>query len=116
MGVLGYMNEDTRDVQLAGEEYISTHGPGVPTSSSPTEPQGSRWPLLTADPTDRARLAAAARRVASRQASVRLPTDVRRGPSPPPARGRRRCPSPRPDAHSLGRRCPVLERPRRSGT
>src|SRR3954453_21576142 len=31
MGVLGYMNEDTRAVQVAGEEFLSTHGPGVPT-------------------------------------------------------------------------------------
>jgi Amt family ammonium transporter len=30
MGVLGYMNEDTREVQLAGEDFITTHGPGVP--------------------------------------------------------------------------------------
>jgi len=30
MGVLGYLNEDTREVQLAGEDFISTHGPGVP--------------------------------------------------------------------------------------
>jgi Amt family ammonium transporter len=31
MGVLGYINEDTRAVQLAGEEFLATHGPGVPT-------------------------------------------------------------------------------------
>ncbi len=30
MGVLGYVNEDTHAVQIAGEEFISTHGPGVP--------------------------------------------------------------------------------------
>jgi ammonium transporter, Amt family len=31
MGVLGYLNEDTHSVQIAGEEYLSTYGPGVPT-------------------------------------------------------------------------------------
>jgi Amt family ammonium transporter len=30
MGVLGYMNADTHAVQVAGEEHITTHGPGVP--------------------------------------------------------------------------------------
>ncbi|MBV8555793.1 MAG: ammonium transporter [Planctomycetaceae bacterium] len=30
MGVAGYFNEDTDLVQLAGEEHLSTHGPGVP--------------------------------------------------------------------------------------
>jgi Amt family ammonium transporter len=38
MGVLGYMNEDTRAVQVAGEEHLSTHGPGVPTGFK-TEPK-----------------------------------------------------------------------------
>ena len=33
MGVLGYINEDTRAVQAAGEEHLSTYGPGVPRDS-----------------------------------------------------------------------------------
>ena len=37
MGVAGYFNEDTRPVQLAGEEHISTHGPGVPKAKKVTE-------------------------------------------------------------------------------
>jgi Amt family ammonium transporter len=35
MGVLGYINEDTRAVQIAGEEFLATHGPGVPTKVMP---------------------------------------------------------------------------------
>jgi ammonium transporter, Amt family len=31
MGLLGYMNEDARAVQLAGQEHLETYGPGVPT-------------------------------------------------------------------------------------
>ena len=37
MGVAGYFNEDTRPVQLAGEEHLSTHGPGVPKAKKVTE-------------------------------------------------------------------------------
>jgi Amt family ammonium transporter len=32
MGVLGYVNEDPRVVQIAGEEHLAIHGPGVPTT------------------------------------------------------------------------------------
>lgn len=32
MGVLGYINEDTRAVQVAGEAHLSTFGPGVPST------------------------------------------------------------------------------------
>jgi Amt family ammonium transporter len=35
MGVLGYINEDTRAVQIAGEDFLATHGPGVPTKVMP---------------------------------------------------------------------------------
>jgi Amt family ammonium transporter len=38
MGVLGYMSEDTRAVQVAGEEFLSTHGPGTPAGVK-TEPK-----------------------------------------------------------------------------
>ena len=51
MGVLGYINEDTREVQLAGEDFISTHGPGVPSKVTP-EP-ATRFPLAVLDLTAR---------------------------------------------------------------
>jgi Amt family ammonium transporter len=35
MGVLGYITEDTRAIQVAGEEFLATHGPGVPTRVMP---------------------------------------------------------------------------------
>jgi Amt family ammonium transporter len=33
LGVVGYVNEDTQDVLIAGEQHLSTHGPGVPTKA-----------------------------------------------------------------------------------
>jgi Amt family ammonium transporter len=34
MGVLGYVHEDTIEVQKAGQEYLAAHGPGVPSKKS----------------------------------------------------------------------------------
>ena len=39
MGVLGYVNEDPIMVRNAGQEHLSTHGPGVP--SKPNSKSGN---------------------------------------------------------------------------
>jgi Amt family ammonium transporter len=37
MGVTGYVNEDSVAVQVAGQEYLESHGPGVPGKPKPAE-------------------------------------------------------------------------------
>jgi hypothetical protein len=48
MGVQGYVHEDTAEVAIAGQEFLSTHGPGVPSNEKhfqhkePRVPTGAR--------------------------------------------------------------------------
>lgn len=37
MGVMGYVNEDSIAVQVAGQEHLSTFGPGVPAKKTPSD-------------------------------------------------------------------------------
>ncbi len=40
VGVLGYVPEETYAVQTAGQDYLATHGPGVPAKGSPRPSRG----------------------------------------------------------------------------
>jgi len=44
MGVLGYVDEDTYAVQTAGQDFLATFGPGVPTKGSSSPPRSPGRP------------------------------------------------------------------------
>ena len=118
MGVQGYVNEDSVAVQVAGQEHLSTYGPGVPAKIDGRRQGRPRRPFLSRSvrPDDPDRPAVPRRRSARSGHPPRRPRPESGGaafsrPRPGDRRARR---GPGPDCTVDKPACPVLDRTARS--